>query len=115
MNVVGLNSLVIGTIECEKDVYVAGRFEGTIVTKGALHIYPEGEVKAPWGSYDIVRDLGVVALGPNLVSLDAVLCGLINVDPEKVSYLQKGEEAFGEYDRRLVNEAKAVASEWFLV
>jgi uncharacterized protein (DUF362 family) len=76
---------------------------------------PEGEVKAPWGSYDIVRGLGVVALGPNLVSLDAVLCGLIGVDPEKVSYLQKGEESFGEYDRRIVKEAKAVASEWFPV
>jgi uncharacterized protein (DUF362 family) len=63
----------------------------------------------------VARDLGVVALGPNLVSLDAVLCGLIGVDPEKVSYLQEGEKAFGEYDRGLVEEAKAVAGEWFPV
>jgi cytoskeletal protein CcmA (bactofilin family) len=53
MNVVGLNSLVIGTIECEKDVFVAGRFEGTIVTKGALHIYPEGEVKGKVKAKDL--------------------------------------------------------------
>ncbi len=74
---------------------------------------PEGEVKVSWGRYDVVRDLGVVALGPNLVSLDAVLCGLIGVDPEKVSYLQEGEKAFGEYDRSHVEEARAMSDEWF--
>ena len=77
--------------------------------------YPEGEVKVPWGSYNIVRDLGVVALSPNLVCLDAVICGLIGVDPEKVSYLQKGEVAFGEFDRCHVADAMAVASDWFPV
>ena len=53
MNVVGLNSLVIGTIKCERDVFVAGRFEGTIVTKGTLHIYPEGEVKGTVKAKDL--------------------------------------------------------------
>jgi cytoskeletal protein CcmA (bactofilin family) len=53
MNVVGFNSLVVGTIECEKDVFVAGRFEGTIVTKGVLHIYPEGEVKGKVKARDV--------------------------------------------------------------
>ena len=76
---------------------------------------PEGEVKAPWGNYNLVRDLSVVTLGRDLVSLDAVLCGLIGIDPEKVSYLQLGEEAFGPYDRRYVEEAKAAAGEWFPV
>ena len=76
---------------------------------------PEGNVKVSWGRYDVARDLGVVALGPNLVSLDAVLCGLISVDPEKVSYLQEGEKAFGEYDRSHVEEARTVADEWFPV
>ena len=45
MNVVGQGTVVIGTIECEKDLFVAGRFEGTIITAGALHIYPQGVVK----------------------------------------------------------------------
>jgi len=76
---------------------------------------PEGEVKTPWGNYEIVRDLGVVASGPDLVTLDAVLCGLIRVDPEKVGYLKKGEEEFGPYDRDLVKKAKAVSSDWFPV
>ncbi|HUS77191.1 MAG TPA: DUF362 domain-containing protein [Patescibacteria group bacterium] len=74
---------------------------------------PDGEVKVPWGSYDIVRDLGVVVLGPDLVSLDAVICGLIGVDPEKVSYIELGEEAFGEYDRSLVERAVEASKDWF--
>ncbi|MGW8223302.1 MAG: bactofilin family protein [Syntrophobacteria bacterium] len=53
MNVVGLNSLVIGTLECEQDIFVAGRFEGTIVTKGTLHIYPEGEVSGKIKAKDL--------------------------------------------------------------
>jgi len=77
--------------------------------------HPKGEVKAPWGSYDLVRDLGIVALGQPLIYLDAVLCGLIGVDSEKVSYLQLGEEALGRYDRRWIEEAKAAASDWFPV
>jgi uncharacterized protein (DUF362 family) len=76
---------------------------------------PNGEVKTSWGNYDVVRDLGVVASGPDLVALDAVLCGLIRVDPEKVGYLQKGEEAFGPYDGALVEEAGTVSSDWFPV
>jgi uncharacterized protein (DUF362 family) len=75
--------------------------------------HPEGEIKVPWGGYNIIRDLGVVALGGDLVSLDAVLCGLIGVDPEKVSYLHKGEKAFGGYDRNLVEKARRYSSEWF--
>ena len=74
---------------------------------------PEGEVKAPWGNYSLSKDLGFVALGRDLVSLDSVLCGLIGVDPEKVSYLQLGEKVLGPYDRLYVEEAKAVAAEWF--
>ena len=76
---------------------------------------PMGEVKTAWGNYDIVRDLGVVASGPDLVTLDAVLCGLIRVDPEKVGYLKKGEEEFRPYERDLVEESRAVSSDWFRV
>ena len=77
--------------------------------------HPNGEVKVPWGSYNIFKDLGVVALGRHLVSLDAILCGLIGIKPEKVSYLKLGEEAFGIYNRHHVDEAKAVAADWFPV
>ena len=83
--------------------------------KSATMSHPEGEVKTPWGNYNVARDLGVVALGRNLVALDAVLCGLIGVDPEKVSYLQRGEAAFGHYRKRDVKEAELVSGEWFPV
>jgi cytoskeletal protein CcmA (bactofilin family) len=45
MNLVGKNSVLTGNIETDKDLFIAGRFEGTLVTKGALHVYPEGVVK----------------------------------------------------------------------
>lgn len=83
--------------------------------RSATAEHPEGEVKAPWGRYNVVKGVGAVAVGRNLVSLDAVLCGLIGVDPEKVSYLQEGERAFGRYDRGHVEEARAATGEWFPV
>jgi cytoskeletal protein CcmA (bactofilin family) len=54
MNVVGQGSVVIGTIECDKDLFVAGRFEGTIITTGALHIYPQGVVKGKVKAKDLI-------------------------------------------------------------
>ena len=75
--------------------------------------HPKGEVKTPWGNYDIIKDPGVIALSKHLVSLDAVLCGLIGIDPEKVSYLKLGEEAFGSFNRLHVEEARVAATEWF--
>ena len=53
MNVVGQGSLVIGTIECDKDLFVAGRFEGTIITTGALQVYAEGVVKGKVKAKDL--------------------------------------------------------------
>ena len=74
----------------------------------------KGEVEVPWGSYSIAKDLGVIAFGRNLISLDAILCGLIGVDPERVSYIKLGEEVFGFYNRRHVEKAKA-SKDWFHV
>jgi cytoskeletal protein CcmA (bactofilin family) len=53
MNIVGENSVVKGTIECDKDLFVAGRFEGIIITTGTLHVYPEGEVKGKVKAKDL--------------------------------------------------------------
>ena len=76
---------------------------------------PDGEVKGPWGSYNIVRDLGIVAMSPDLVSLDAVVSDLIGIDPAKVNYITLGEETFKPYDKEQVEKAKAVSKEWFPV
>ncbi|MFB0504664.1 MAG: DUF362 domain-containing protein [Candidatus Bathyarchaeia archaeon] len=76
---------------------------------------PQGEVKTPWGRYSIAEDLGVLAFSRDLVSLDAVLCGLIGADPEKISYLSLGEKAFGIYSRRYVEDARVSAGNWFPV
>ena len=66
----------------------------------------------PWGSYSIAKNLGVFAFGRDLISLDATLCALIGIDPEKISYIKLGEETFGVYNRRYVEKAKA-SKDWF--
>ena len=70
---------------------------------------------------DYILDSKTLIVKPNWFSChpgnftDAVLCGLIRVDPEKVGFLMKGEEEFGPYDRALVEKARAVSSDWFPV
>ena len=54
MNVVGQGSVLIGTIKCEQDLFVAGRFEGTLITNGVLHVYPEGVVKGKVKAKDMI-------------------------------------------------------------
>jgi len=69
---------------------------------------PEGEVEAPWGRYGVKPGHGLVAHGPNLLELDAVTCGLIDVDPGKVGYLQRGGEVFNTYSVDDVRRAEAL-------
>lgn len=73
---------------------------------------PEGEIKLPWGSYSIAENLGVIAYGRHLLSVDAILCELIGVTPEEVSYIKLGEEVFGAYDRGQAEMARK-ATDWF--
>lgn len=76
---------------------------------------PKGKIKTPWGNYDIIKDLDFLSYSNHLISLDAILCGLINVDPSKVSYITLGEEVFGSYDRNSFNRAKKASKQWFPV
>ncbi len=69
MNVVGEGSLIAGNIECDSDVFIAGRFEGTIITKGTLRIYPEGVVKGRVIAKDLIvagRIQGVIEVNNRL-------------------------------------------------
>ncbi|OGD47831.1 hypothetical protein A3K69_05825 [Candidatus Bathyarchaeota archaeon RBG_16_57_9] len=60
---------------------------------------PQGEVKTSWGCYGVRGVEGFAVHGPNLIDVDAVTCGLIDVDPGKVGYISVGEKALGAYDR----------------
>jgi len=37
--------------------------------------------------------------------VDALTCGLIEVDPDKVGYISEGERLFGAYDRKSYRRA----------
>ncbi|MBN2335947.1 DUF362 domain-containing protein [Candidatus Bathyarchaeota archaeon] len=69
---------------------------------------PEGEVNVSWGRYSVKPGNGLVAHGQSLVELDAVTCSLMEVDPGKVGYLEKGGEAFGAYNTDHVKQARAL-------
>ncbi len=75
----------------------------------------EGIHYVPWWEKNkkTLKNLGIVAFGRHLVSVDAVLCGLVGVDIEKLSYIKLAEETFGAYDKRHVEEAKAAGADWF--
>lgn len=73
----------------------------------------EGQIRVPWGNYNVLKDPGIVVLGPSLMLLDAVACALIGVDPFKVSYISLGEESFGKVDRTEVDRARTLSQKWF--
>ena len=75
--------------------------------------HPEGEFGEQGMRYNVAKDLGVLAFGRHLVSVDAILFSLLGLDPEKIGYLKLGEEAFGAYERGHVEVAKASAANWF--
>ncbi len=66
---------------------------------------PEGEVKTSWGCYGVREVEGFAVHGPNLLDVDAVTCGLIEVDPDKVGYISEGEKVFGPYSREQYRKA----------
>jgi cytoskeletal protein CcmA (bactofilin family) len=53
MNIVGHNSVITGTIDSDMDLFVAGLFHGTIITRGELFIYPEGVVRGTVKAKDL--------------------------------------------------------------
>jgi len=82
----------------------------------------EGISSIPWWKEKkkmILKDLGILAFGRNPALTDAVLCGLMGIDVEEVSWLSylkptgPLEEVFGSYERRHLVEAKAAGADWF--
>jgi len=75
---------------------------------------PLGEFLEPTGKrYNVVENLGVVAFGRDLVSLDAILCNLAGFDMgEFGDYIGKAEEVFGGYDRKVLIESKSKVGGW---
>ncbi|MFX1575493.1 MAG: DUF362 domain-containing protein, partial [Promethearchaeota archaeon] len=74
---------------------------------------PKGSIQVPWGSYDIIENLGIAACSNHLVSLDALICGLIDINPSQVEYIRSGEEIFGKFDMKELNNVKNTRENWF--
>ena len=84
-------------------------------TMGVLH--PEGEFQSLFFDrprFNIVEDLGFVAFGRDLVSLDAITCNLAGFDLRAfAAHIDMAEEeGLGAYDRETLEESKAKVGEW---
>ncbi|MFB0504609.1 MAG: DUF362 domain-containing protein [Candidatus Bathyarchaeia archaeon] len=67
------------------------------------------------GKYNIIEDLGIVAFGRDLVSLDAILCNLAGFDLRAfAAHIIMAEEEFGAYDRKLLKESRTKVVNWLL-
>jgi uncharacterized protein (DUF362 family) len=65
------------------------------------------------GKYNIIEDLGIVAFGRDLVSLDAILCNLAGFDLHTFAdHIIMAEEEFGAHDRKLLKESKTKVGNW---
>ncbi|MFX1280503.1 MAG: DUF362 domain-containing protein [Promethearchaeota archaeon] len=74
---------------------------------------PKGSIRVPWGNYDIIENLGIAAFSNHLVSLDALICGLIDINPSQVEYIRLGQEIFGKYDMKELINVKNTRDELF--
>jgi uncharacterized protein (DUF362 family) len=80
--------------------------------------HPEGRFEGVYtGKYNIVKGLGFVAFGRDLVSLDAILLSLTEqliAQDAKTNHepIAMAEEEFGAYDRKLLKESKTKVGNW---
>lgn len=74
---------------------------------------PKGSIQVPWGNYDIIENLGIAAFSNHLVSLDALICGIIDINPSQVEYIRLGEEIFGKFNMKELNNVKNTREDWF--
>jgi len=73
-----------------------------------------GEYVDPAGiRFKVVENMGVVALGRDLVSLDAIFCNLAGFDMSQYGdHIGKAEKVFGAYDRETLRESKVKVGSW---
>jgi uncharacterized protein (DUF362 family) len=72
-------------------------------------LHPEGEYPGQWGRYNVVDDVGLVALGRDPVSLDAIFCNLTGFDKNRFGeYLSNAEKVLGESNKFDLEKSKTV-------
>ncbi len=80
--------------------------------------HPEGKFEGTYtGKYNVVEGFGVMALGRDLVSLDAILLNLTDQSilqsaEANRAPIDMAEEEFGAYDREALKESKMKVGSW---
>jgi len=80
--------------------------------------HPEGKFEDIFmGKYNIIENLGVIAFGKHLVSLDAILLNLTDqwirlVEEVNRAPIVLAEEEFGSYDKEILKESKKKVGNW---
>ncbi len=91
---------------------VYGICEG-LNTRSVLH--PEGKFDDEYSGlkYNIIKNLGFISFGRDLVSLDAILGNLAGFDPKSFNYyLNLAEKEISTYDREAFKESKLKLGSW---
>jgi uncharacterized protein (DUF362 family) len=73
----------------------------------------QGTIEVPWGGYDVLKDPQFACVSENLLSLDAVMCVLMDINPFSVEYINQGQEEFGRLYEKILNKARELKKDFF--
>ncbi len=73
----------------------------------------DGKLGDPDWRYDLIEGPGILAHGPSLVELDAILCRLNSFEVKEMPHVVLAEEAFGSKLRDLPESLVGEVGEWF--
>jgi uncharacterized protein (DUF362 family) len=75
---------------------------------------PQGAIDVPWGSYDVVKEPQFACASEDLLSLDAVMCVLMDINPFSVDYINQGQEEFGRINEKNLEKARGLKESFSL-
>ncbi len=67
---------------------------------------PQGAINVPWGSYNILKEPQFACASKDLLSLDAIMCVLMDINPFSVEYINQGQDQFGRLNETDLEKAR---------
>lgn len=96
-NIVDVNKVYSSLFE------TVGLFESMYT---AVRYRDDGAHPLPWGGrYDLIQNLGLAVYGDNLAAVDAYVCKLCGIKPERVKHIRLAAEVFGKWPQEIIEEA----------